>query len=545
MPFDAQGQWRPETSPKQDELRRLCQQYRFVAANGPRRSGKTCGCEHAFVEHGWNTVRGNDVIITISQTVGIDSGIWREFTENTIPEWIQGGFGMQWVRRPYTMGVSKKPTCEITNRRFVELATEGHDVEKMSEGELREAGATTVFQLESLKVEDEAEDRFKPKKYTGIYVPELTTFAKRGTFDTWTECLRQKNPDPRLHFLFLADFNPPDDESWWIHDLWWDLFEADSEDLDPTDFGFPDDSPESLLACLTMKRQLVRIDIRPEDNPYEKPEVFQMLKAKYAHNPDLYARYIDGIPTKTTEGSLFTKVFRPNFHCVPPEAEIRGDANPPMMTPESDCIELLCGWDPGTTNFAVEFAEKFEPPFERYKGKPCFKFLDEVVVVGEDFDLEELVGDVLKKMAEWEKLCGRAITWQHWSDRSVFDTKDLKSQKYYHQLIYEASDGQIELDAAEKGPNTLKPGLDLMRKLLYDERLWINSARCPKLIGAFKAVKKGKSERAVIQKGSPHKHPLDASRYLLQSECYDELDRKVFLHLRRANLKPGLVSVPT
>jgi len=52
----------------------------------------------------------------------------------------------------------------------------------------------------------------------------------------------------------------------------------------------------------------------------------------------------------------------------------------------------------------------------------------------------------------------------------------------------------------------------------------------------------------VMQKGSPHKHPIDSLRYLLQSECMDELTRAMMLNIRSKRTenrkdKSGLVTV--
>ena len=164
MPLDEQGRWSPPTSPKQDGLRALCRQKKFVLANGCRFSGKTVACLHALAEHAWLTPRGNACMLTVSQTVGFDSGIWKDFTEVVLPEWIGGNFGMEWVKKPWIMGVSKKPTCEVTNR----------------------WGGTTTIQLESLANEEEVEIRFKPRRYSMIYIPELSTFNNRNTFTTLT-----------------------------------------------------------------------------------------------------------------------------------------------------------------------------------------------------------------------------------------------------------------------------------------------------------------------------------------------------------------------
>lgn len=533
-------------------MREVCRRKKFVLVSGPRFSGKSVANYHALAEHAWLTNPGNITIITVSQTVGMDSGVWQDITKHTLPEWIGhypdgrpwegldyrknkvegGNFGMEWVRAPYIQNVSKKPTCEVSNC----------------------AGGVTMIQLDSLQNEEEAEDRFKPRRYSMIYVPELSTFKKRETFNTWTECLRMIGLDEQSH-LFLADSNPCDDSCWWMHDLWWDLLETPEDDL--PEFLEDKKWPMTVDVLKVWKNSLARVDIMVEQNRFADPNHVALLKAKYAHNDELYRRYILGECVRTTSDSLFAEVFRPTFHIVG-EVETKTNAsNLEMMYPEEDCFELMTTWDPGSSaNWAMQIVEKFFPTPEKYgekvrayKNAPCFKVLDEVCVIGEDVDAQEFVNAVLKKMDFWEAQVGRTVRWKHYSDRSVFDMRDIQSGKYYHQIIHEMSGGRIALIGVEKKGQSVRAGIDLMRRLFWEERLWLNAGTCPTTITAIKAIKKGRSELAVMQKGSAHRHPIDSLRYLLQAECYDELMRQMMLNIRsrkeaKAGEKSSLVCVP-
>lgn len=516
MPIDASGRWRPTTSPKQDYLRQICRHKKFVLANGPRYSGKTVGALQCLCEHAWLTNRANICIITISQTVGMDSGVWNDLTGIFLPEWIGGNFGMKWVEKPFIQGVSKKPTCIVSNR----------------------FGGESTIQLESLKNEQEVEDRFKPRRYSMIYVPELSTFHNRGTFVCWTECLRMIGMPEKDH-LFLADTNPPDDESWWIHDLWWDLLEAEADALEPEQRMFKD--------------ALSRVDINVEDNPFADPRHVTLLKAKYAHDEELYNRYILGLPTKTTEDSLFHKVFRPKFHVI---GEVSSPANqdPEILVPQPECRELSTGWDPGSaTNSAAVIAEKWKP-LDTPGRLTIINFLDELVLVDELHTLDDFVLAFMRKMEMWELIMGLPgkVTWNHWSDRSVFDMRSPESNRYYHEIIYDASlryieeelvhvSGPIILQAADRGPGSVEQRVDLWKRMLYDERAFFSAEKCPKLIHMNKSIKRSKTAVGVIQKGSPHKHVFDAASYLQSSECYDELAKQVMANLKRVKQKESSV----
>jgi len=513
--------WHPGTSPRQDELRDLCRQKKFVLASGPRFSTKTIGCLHAFLEHAWNTPRGNCCIVTISQTVGYDSGVWKDLVEIVIPQWIAGNFGMDYVREPYLMGVSKKPTCEIVNQTGVDMEPK----------ERKANGGTTVLQLESLKVETEVEDRFKPRRYSTIYVPELSTFRHLKTFLTWSETLRIIGLPSDKH-LFLADTNPSDEgvESW-IYKLWFELMEMDDDKV-----------PIELSA---IKHNLGRLDFEIADNIFDTPERIAELVSKYSLDEDLYARYIKGEWVTASEEALFHKLFRPSFHVI---GEIGSSANtdPEILVPEENCHQLYTGWDPGSSNSAVVFAEKaFAEQDGRIVG--ILKFLDEVVVTGEPHMLEELVVEVMRKMEFWEKVCGRPqrIAWRHWSDRNVFEQHSPESSRYYHQIIFDESylamqRGEVKvaspivLEAAPKGPGSVAQRVDLWKKFLFDERVYFSADRCPRLIQMNKSIKRGTAAIQVIAKGSRWKHVFDAASYLASGEFSEDLTRACIMNMAKS-----------
>jgi hypothetical protein len=518
--------WHPGTSPKQDYLAQVCRQKKFVLASGPRFSTKTMGCLNVFSEKAYTTERGNQCMVSISQTVGYDSGIWKDLTEVVLPKWISGEFGMCWVRRPFVAGQTKKPTCEVTNHKIHEIDTEGWtpgDVEENAE-KLRAYGATTIMQLESLKVEEEAEDRFKPRRYSTIYVPELSTFHNRNTFDCWTECLRLLGLPSDKH-LFLADTNPADEgEESWIYHLWFTLLNLEKDDIPPEE--------------LALRHNLARVDFDISDNIFDTPGRIAELKAKYYHDKDLYERYINGRWVTASEDAIFYTTFRPAVHEVG-EVETPANKEPETMVPEEECFELRGGWDLGITNSAFVIAERVYRMEQRHiklaNGEnklidvrvPMFKFLDELVITGEVFSMEDFVMECLRKRLYWENLIGRPIIWRDWSDRSAFDVTDPLTNRYHHQIVFDASYGKIILEAAARGPGSVAQRIDLWKKLLFDERLFFSRTNCPRLIQMNKSLKRGTNKVQMISSGSVHKHPFDAGGYLVASEVPEELNREI------------------
>lgn len=471
----------------------MCRRKKFVLASGPRLSGKTFSCLQAVCDHAWNTKNGNIVIISLSQSAGLDSGIWDDLVKEVIPS-----FGLEITRQPYTQSVSKKQALEVRNK----------------------FGQSVKIQLDSLVFEAEVEARFKSKRYSAIYIPELSNYRLRRTFNILREALRMVGVPDSEH-LFLADTNPADEgEKSWIYQMWYVLRAA--EDYDVREKPIRDNLG------------LVEFDL--SDNIYSAPERIDELKADYAHDPDLYDRYVLGKWVTASEGALFYTVFRPNIHVIG-DPETPANPDPDRILPTADCFELLTGWDLGIVNSAFHIIEKYFQEFEFVTNEgimkmvlPCFSVLDELVIIGEDFELADFTLEALKKMAFWEDFVGHPVRWTHWSDSSAFDFKRL-GDNYEHQVVTTVSGGKIILQPATKTKDMVRQRINLLRKLFFQNRIFI-SACCDKTVSMAKSLKKGRGSLSVIEKHSPHKHPFDSLTYPISMECFEELAMQMLKQVR-------------
>lgn len=472
----------------------------------------TVGALEIIADHAWLTPNANFAVVSLTQSAGYDSGVWTDLTETTLPNWMAGGFGMQWIKPPSVQGVSKKPYCIVSNS----------------------FGGKSKFQLESLKNEEEVEARFKSKRYTGMFVNELSNFKRRKTFETWTECLRTIGLERNKH-LFLADTNPADEGTKsWIYQLWF-VF-PNLQDID----GRPLTPEEKWL-----QRQLRAITFTLDDNTLIDPDRIMQLKASLSGNPDLYARYVLGKWVTASIDALFIDVFKESVHSIG-DILLPGNRAPLIMIPEEGCFELISGWDAGIRNSSAHIIEK---TWREIPGKPpvsVFKVLDEHVVIGEDHSLEDFTVEFTQKMNYWEQFNSGKTKWKHWSDRSAFDMKDPEHNRFHHQTIYLASDGRIELNAAARGKDSVKQRVDLLRKLLFEDRIFFSNTNCPLTIEMLKSIRRGKSSVSVIEKGSPHKHPFDSLMYAIASECVDEIQDSIYNHVRAERRESnGVISVST
>lgn len=505
MPLDKDGRWSAALFPRQMDLMRACapSKKNLVLASGPRWASKTVGALNALVQHGWNTDRGNIALIAMTQSVGVDSGIWTDLTEVVIPDWISGDFGMEWKKKPYIQNVTKKPACQIINRH----------------------GNVTKFQLDSLKNEDEVEDRYKGKRYSAIFINELSKFTKRKTFDTLKQALRMLHLKEEDHLL-LADTNPAEEGSQsWIYKLWYEFRVAEPDQFKAI---FPDFGDVPVESLLPMRDALNLIEFTIDDNLACSPAKKASLMADFAHDEDLFQRYFYGKWVTASSDAIFNRVFRPKFHVVRD------------LMPETGCFELATGHDPGGTNYGAVIGEKFIPDikqYPKYQGKPVFKCLQEQVVIGEDFELYDFVEQFVKKMDYWEGMIGRQgkTVWTHWSDRSVFDMKIPFLDRYWASEILMASDNRLRLIAAARGKGSVEQRIQLVRKLLFEERLFVDEEYCPNVIEMFKSMKRGTTQAAGIARGSRFKHIFDGLSYWLASECVDELAMSMMNKVRGSN----------
>jgi hypothetical protein len=113
------------------------------------------------------------------------------------------------------------------------------------------------------------------------------------------------------------------------------------------------------------------------------------------------------------------------------------------------------------------------------------------------------------------------LDWRHWSDSSAFDTYRAALGDYDHNVIASATDGKIMLRAAPKGKGSIFKRIDIVRRLLFQNRLFI-SARCVRTVEMLGAICKGRTRMEPVE-DSPLRHIFDSLSYALAAECFMEL----------------------
>jgi hypothetical protein len=411
--------------------------------------------------------------------------------------WIEGNFGLDWAPRgtPRQHGVTKKFFCLIKNK----------------------WGGNSRFEVNSLKDERMTEKDFKNRYFSCIYWSELSNFKQRATFDILIHSLRMMGVPEQEH-LMICDTNPADEgQKSWIYKLF-----------------YIREEPEAFRKTLHL------LEFSLADNIYLTEERRQEIRDSFAYDPDLYARMAEGRWTEALSDSLFGDVFKYSIHVASSDGP-----DPEILVPEENCVELQTGWDFGFANPAAVISEKVFP-FSTTKEteRSVFKFIDELVYIGEEVTVSEFTEEMVQKMDYWERIIGKPVHWQHWSDRSAFDMLEPISNRYQYEEVYAASGGRIKLDAVDRRPGSVGQRIRLWRKMLFQKRLLFSEEKCPRLITMNQAIARGKTAYS-IAKNCEHKHPFDAASYLVSRECWEELvDNIVSLRGYDRDSPRRLVSIP-
>lgn len=467
------GYWNPLLSPKQAKIASCRKRYHLVS--GPKKSGKTLGCCHRVIRHAFETDRARVGLFTKTTKVAKDGGVWTDLTEIVLPEWINGNIGLELVTPPRVDGQTRQLYFEILNQH----------------------GTKSRISLNSLDYDLDIEAVIRGKRYSMIYFNELSNFKNRKVFDVSIDQLRCVHLGYDDH-QWLADCNPADEgEESWIYKIFY---------VERTDEGHPD---------IAFRNDLELTEVMIEDNPFLNDRERANLYATFRHDPDLFNRYIRGLWTTGTSDSHFADVFRPEIHVIGDTTHMR-EEEWEVLLPSESCTELITGSDIGSINHSIHI---IAPTV--IEGKISYDVIDEIVLIGEKIGLGDLTDIWMEKMAYWEKFLGHPIHWRHWSDKSAFDSYRPMAELYDYTFIHKHSGGKIMLQAAPKFPESVRKRVDVVRRLLFSDRLLI-SAKCTKTISMLRSLKKGKNTE-YVDRGSIHKHPFDSLSYALLAEAPSDL----------------------
>jgi hypothetical protein len=503
MPIDQNGVWYPSVSKRQAEL--LAESsHLIVDVEGPRKSSKTVGACHRLARHLWECPNARAAMAGRTLTDNFDGGTWQLMCEQIIPEWIESGIGMKWHKEPKISQLTHKMECAVTNAH----------------------GGVSRLQLDSLKNEREVERIYKGRMYSAIYMTEAANFKRRASFEIMLQCLRGFGEDWKNHFIFLIDTNPAEEgQSHWIYQLFHVFRRMTRKEIEEA-------FPHTVEAMIALRDKLAIYRFAVADNIWMSESDKQELEAQFMlSGADVYARHWLGEWKSSAADSAFARVWRPEIHVCGDMATV-ADPNPAILIPPGDCVTLYTGWDLGDIHNAIVIAEKTmegKPNEEQ----PVFKIIDELVMIDTPIKLEDLTLEFMDLMRWWEEEIGHPVKWVHWADSSAMSGFQSISASNEAKEVFRASDQAIELVGVTKGPNSVVKRLQLTRRLLFANRLFI-SARCEQLIQTMTMLKTN-AQGSLKRTGDPLRHAFDAMSYLIAMEAWSEL----VLDIEHRLAKPG------
>lgn len=473
MPIHPSGFWMPEISVAQAKIFNCYKRY--VLASGPRKSSKTYGNLHRLTRHAWETDRGSIAIFSKNIKVAKEGGVWADLTDIIWPEWFKSGIGIEYGKvgknyAPGQDGQTRTLYCKLKNRH----------------------GNYTKVYLNSLDFDGDVENALKERRFSMIYFAELSKFKTRKVFDTAIMSLRI----PHLRYedhMFLADTNPADEgENSWIYKLWYE--ERIREMHEDPEF----------------QKDLELVEIMLHENPYLSERERKDVIAAHRHDPDLYARYVDGKWTASNKDSFFVDTYREERHTIG-DATKADEVDWEILLPPEKTTTLYTGWDIGDINHAAHIAYKAQDE----KGDNHYGVLDEQVVIGERIKLADFVEGFMELMRKWQDFLGTPIIWRHWSDNSSWKYS-AAAESTEELIVRRVSGGLIRLGAAPKFNGSVKKRVDLTKIILFENRL-IVSAHCIRTRQMFKGLRPGGGKLKYIA-DNEHKHSFDSLTNIIIAE---------------------------
>lgn len=482
--IDGNGEWYPNITPKQIEILNCDKRYLLLA--GPRKTGKTIGNLHKIAKHLWVTPTCRVGIFNISIPNAKGGGVWDDLLNDIMPEWIENMPGMEYT----TFDGNGKPGAKTD----VQSKSAYFKVKNFY-------GKESECRLFSLNNEMDIEAKLKSARFSMIYFPELSNFHSR-------EVLAKSVPQLRMIGLpfhqhqWIADTNPAEEgEESWIYKVWY------QERVDPTP-----KEPEIV-------KELELIEVGWNDNPY----LTEMDRAeiRYHCNYDeiLYDRYVKGLwVAGGMRERIFRNTWRPEVHIIG-NAEETDETKWEVIQPSENCIELCTGWDLGNVNSAAVLLEKVNPNMPQF----YFTILDEQAWIKENMPLDDFVLEFLPRMDLLEKMLGKKVSWNHWSDDQALKQYKSSIGGVDALVVRNASQGRIELVGAPKENGSVEKRVNLVKRLLVKNKLFV-SANCKQTIEMFRELRRGnKPGEFIARTGDKYKHIFDAISYAIQMETINEL----------------------
>ena len=481
--------WLPTLSAKQKQVFNCYN--RFVLVCGGRYTGKSIAVCHRVWRHLWETPNAHVGLFAVTTKSAKEGGSWQDLV--TIgQEWVDSGMiGDTDLPIAYTSDNNGIPGPKIdgTTRTAYFAIRNKH-------------GGESKCRLYSLDNENEIESKVKNYRFSMIWFIELSNFKNKDVFRQSHPALRQFGVRDE-EMMWIADTNPAKEgKDSWIYKL---FYQRKSED-----------GKESGL-------DLKVIEIQLDDNPFITEKRRLELEENWKDDPGEYERNYEGqwVRGKGGQEKVFAPMIIPGFHFVDDAIDVAKETR-----------TLITGWDLGHVNHGIVMWEQ-----RLVNGYYHWNLLDELETIGEKVTIEEVAYEFWQKMKAIEGFYNRRFLWKHWSDDTALNTWRSAIGGYDQALVLKATNGEVELEAAEKPKGSVMHSVKIIRRLIRDKRLFIGK-NCPASIRMLEELEYSDDLGQEIDETGPLKHIFDAFRYPIYMESRTELE-----FARPDSRGSGLISV--
>lgn len=476
---DNQSFWSPSLFPKQFQI--LNSHIKYLLVSGPRLSGKTIGNMHRICRHLWEVDNARVAMFHKTIKAAKLGGVWEDLTSIALPEWIDAGFGMEYIseEKPGTPG----PKVDNQTRTSMLKVRNCH-------------GGESTCLLFSIEHDAQVEQKLKNSRFSMMYFAELSNYDTRQIFSTSSQQLRDYPGVSKDQLMWLADTNPSDEgEESWIYKIWYDE-------------RLKEDHPYPIF-----QKNLGLIEVFLHDNPTLTEEDIEGLKATTHHDPFLYERYVNGL---WVSGGMakrhFSGFYRPEIHIIG-DASAHDPDDWEVALPSESSEYLIAGSDLGDVNLAAVFIDKVTDENGMFK---YFTVLDDILKLGEKITLEDFTAEYLGKMDLLEEYLDRRVVWNHWSDEQAIKQWSAAIGGYQASFINKVSKGRISLRGVPKEKDSVRYRVRLLKMLLMKDQLFV-SANCIPTHEMLTGLRIDPKD-FVKRYGNKYKHIFDALTYALQME---------------------------
>jgi len=477
----------------------------ILLLDGGRKTGKTHGVIHRAIRHLWELPGARGALVVKIVRSATDGGVWNDIIGSDI---VPGGEMQKWIDPGLTEYTTQNkfggPAVTDSKTRSIYFR-----IRNMHGGE----SELRIFNLEH---DHDVGPVMKSTRFSMIWISELTNFRDRNVLKSSWEQLRMDHLKSWQH-LWMADTNPsPEGEDDWIYQFFYKRE------------GIERPNTSRSAGMEQYLKSIKKITFFLGDNIGMSETQREIQRANYADDPGEESRMVDSQWTKGhgNKGKHFADVFSRVVHVV---GDGPGEKNQIALSKNTQ--SLFTGWDLGdTTNHAAGIMEKriiptivkLEDGSTAAREISSWNIIDSMVHIGDEISTAQLGTEMLGKMRALEERYAKTFDWVHYSDDTALTRWRPSAATYDYLEILAVTDDAINLTGVSKPAGTLKKRVQLIRKLLRQQRLFVSSS-CVEVIAMFEQCRQGAKDDDYVEWG-PHKHVFDWISYILIAELPNEIE---------------------